>query len=255
MNKDFSDFSQRASDYDISRPRYEDLVIIISKYLDPDNLSSIADIGAGTGLLSEALNTTFPSAKLYSVEPCFDMFNILSNKASTKTNWLPLLANAEDMDIPENSIDLICCAQSFHFFNNQQSHFKLKKILASNGKIVLIWGVIDNKDNIVKNFHEILLKYTNNRNDTTSEPEFIIKENLHDFFEVPFNEIIHTSNICLNFQQLISLVFSFSYMPQRIEISSNILINELKTFFDMYSENNVLKLKIDFYTYISDKYE
>ena len=104
MNKDFSDFSQRASDYDISRPRYEDLVIIISKYLDPDNLSSIADIGAGTGLLSEALNTTFPSAKLYSVEPCFDMFNILSNKASTKTNWLPLLANAEDMDIPENSI-------------------------------------------------------------------------------------------------------------------------------------------------------
>lgn len=255
MPNSLSDFTQRAIDYDLSRPRYYEILNLISNALNKDQFGIVVDVGAGTGQLSETFLEQEVISHMYSVEPCVDMFNIMKNKSKIFNNWTAYNCPAENINLPNNSVNLICCAQSFHFFNNEFFKNEVNRILAPGGRIVLIWGVIDDNDSMVKNFHNVLLSYSNDNKSINSVPNFIDQENLYSFFNpLSFIELKQTIYLSFTLERLISLVFSFSYMPTRNDSTAKALINDIKSFFVTNHNDEQVQLKFDYYIYLSDSY-
>ncbi len=55
-------------------------------------------------------------------------------------NFIPTDGSAEATNLPSNSIDLIVCAQAFHWFNNEKTQAEFKRILKADGNAALIWN-------------------------------------------------------------------------------------------------------------------
>lgn len=74
--------------------------------------STIADIGAGTGLLTNMLCQL--GGKVFAVEPNSQMINECKKYCSSNTNIKYICASAEKTCLKENSINVITIAQAFH---------------------------------------------------------------------------------------------------------------------------------------------
>jgi ubiquinone/menaquinone biosynthesis C-methylase UbiE len=56
------------------------------------------------------------------------------------------LGDAEHTGLPDQSVDLVLCAQSFHWFNAEAALGEFHRILRENGRLALLWNVRDGSD-------------------------------------------------------------------------------------------------------------
>ncbi|HEY8783243.1 MAG TPA: class I SAM-dependent methyltransferase [Mucilaginibacter sp.] len=132
-------FSNRVDNYVKYRPGYPDEVItFLQNECGLNGDSVIADIGSGTGIFSKLLIDH--GYKVYAVEPNTDMQQAAKQLLIGSPNFVPVEGSAEATTLPAGSIDLIVCAQAFHWFNNEKTKAEFKRILKSDGHAVLIWN-------------------------------------------------------------------------------------------------------------------
>jgi len=97
-----NEFYNKANEYAIGRPTYPEGIIRKIKELGIGNHSTIADIGAGTGLLTYMLNKL--DCMILAVEPNEEMLAECKNYCSTLTNIEYINAPAENTQIKDNSL-------------------------------------------------------------------------------------------------------------------------------------------------------
>src|SRR3989442_3132520 len=109
-------FGDRASDYRRYRPDYPAAAIdtILSGLLDPGRLR-VADIGAGTGICSRLLAER--GVRLLAVEPNAEMR--AAAEAHARIEWRA--GEAEATGLAVASLDLVVCAQAFHWFRQPEA--------------------------------------------------------------------------------------------------------------------------------------
>jgi ubiquinone/menaquinone biosynthesis C-methylase UbiE len=132
-------FSDRVNNYIKYRPSYPPEVLDHLKEkcgLSPRSI--IADVGAGTGIFTKLLLDR--GYTVYAVEPNAPMLDAAIAELSPDKKFIPVDGTAEATTLPENSIDLIVCAQAFHWFNNENTKIEFKRILKVTGKAALIWN-------------------------------------------------------------------------------------------------------------------
>ena len=136
-------FTGKAQFYN-SRPTYPDECInyLINK-LDLNSNSVIADIGAGTGILSKPFLDI--GCSVYDVEPNEDMFFELKNTLSQYQNAIFLKTSAERTDIPDYSCDAVVVGTAFHWFDKDKFHEECRRILKNN-KYVAILRISNNSE-------------------------------------------------------------------------------------------------------------
>ena len=120
-----------------SRPTYpqECIDYLISKFsLSSDSV--IADIGAGTGILTKPFLNMGCSA--YAVEPNDDMFTELSKNLSQYSNVILLKTSAEKTEIPENSCDAVVVGTAFHWFDKNKFRSECERILKNKKHIAIL---------------------------------------------------------------------------------------------------------------------
>ena len=132
-------FSKRAEYYDTYRPKYpRALLKYLREELSFSERSVIADIGSGTGLLTELLlkngNTVF------AVEPNDDMRKTAEARLSHYPTFKSTIGCAESTTLPSNSVDFVTAAQSFHWFRVAAAKCEFSRILRENGWVVLMWN-------------------------------------------------------------------------------------------------------------------
>ncbi|XP_033724783.1 uncharacterized methyltransferase-like C25B8.10 isoform X1 [Pecten maximus] len=151
--------------YDKHRPTYTDESItwVLRKLstnfegLHEDDLSSsecdILELGAGTGLFTKSLSKMIPEGrKFISSEPMPDFFSTLKRNCLTvETKQFP----AESIPLPDNSVQGIVAAQSFHWFANEKALSEMLRVLKPRGNIVLIWNIEDRRTDWVKALREV----------------------------------------------------------------------------------------------------
>ena len=123
-------FYQGAQTYDAVRPNYPKSVVDL--LADQD---TVIDIGAGTGKFTEQLT----NATVWACDPSQDMARILRHKTSIPV-WR---ACAENTGLPDNSVDAIVCAQSWHWVEASQASAECARIIRDQGKLVLAWNTLD----------------------------------------------------------------------------------------------------------------
>lgn len=153
-------FDHCADDYARYRPGYPpELFERLMELCAPTQEVRVADVGAGTGLFTRGLIER--GYGVIALEPSLSMLRQLAGSASDSNARLrPLCASAERTGLADASINLITCAQSFHWFNPAFALAEFGRVLRRGGALVLAWNNRDRRASpLVAEFEELVRKY------------------------------------------------------------------------------------------------
>ena len=140
MEKNAYRFSQRVDNYIRYRPRYPPTVLDLLRAECGLTASHvIADVGSGTGILSELfLKNGNP---VFGVEPDPDMRAGAEHYLRGFPTFTSVPATAEATTLPARSVDFVTAGQAFHWFDTAQARKEFRRILRPRGWVVLLWNV------------------------------------------------------------------------------------------------------------------
>lgn len=130
-------FSTRVGDYIKYRPGYPPEVLdLFKREIGLTPAWTIADVGSGTGISTEMFlkngNTVF------AVEPNGDMRAAAEQLLSTFPNFRSIDGTAESTTLSDGCVDLIVCAQAFHWFNKPAAVVEFRRIARPDGAHVAV---------------------------------------------------------------------------------------------------------------------
>ncbi|SEK40594.1 Methyltransferase domain-containing protein [Roseateles sp. YR242] len=154
-------YEKESAAYQRGRPDYPDaLMDWLRQDLGLRPGTHALDLGAGTGKFTRLLTRT--GASLTAVEPVAEMREQIGRHAE---GVLALAGTAEAIPLPdalpathaspasptssgagatpETGLDVVVCAQAFHWFANAQALREIHRVLRPGGRLGLVWNVRD----------------------------------------------------------------------------------------------------------------
>ncbi|MGD0867964.1 MAG: class I SAM-dependent methyltransferase [Bryobacteraceae bacterium] len=132
-------FSSRVEDYTRYRPSYPaEVIAFLERECGLASQSCVADIGSGTGLLSE-LFLRF-GCEVDGVEPNAEMRAAGERLLADWPRFHSVAGRAEATTLPDHSADLVAAGQAFHWFSPDAARSEFQRILKPNGWVVLVWN-------------------------------------------------------------------------------------------------------------------
>jgi SAM-dependent methyltransferase len=101
---------------------------------------AVVDLGAGTGKFTGRLVAT--GAQVIAVEPVAQMLEKLSEAFP---EVLAVSGTAMDLPLPDASVDVVICAQAFHWFASTEALTEIARVLKPGGKLGLVWNLRDSR--------------------------------------------------------------------------------------------------------------
>jgi ubiquinone/menaquinone biosynthesis C-methylase UbiE len=239
-------FSDRVENYVKYRPHYPEEVYTFlrdeEKLFLPGNF--IADIGSGTGISAELFLKN--GHIVYAIEPNADMLTACKEYLFPYSNFKPILGSAEKTTLPDESMNLVVCAQAFHWFDKEACKKEFKRILRPGGHVVLMWNdrrtdttdFLKVYEDFLKMFGTDYLKVNHkNTQDKKVFDDFFGAGNWKEKTFYNFQEV--------NFEGLKGRVLSSSYMPNEGHPDFDHMIYCLKKIFMRYQQNGLVRLDYD----------
>jgi SAM-dependent methyltransferase len=132
-------FSNRVENYVRFRPHYPPEILgLLTEATGLTTESVVADIGSGTGILTELL--LGHGCQVVGVEPNLEMRLAAESLLAGYPRFRSMDAAAERTTLPDRSIDLIVVAQAFHWFDAPRARVEFRRILRPGGFAALIWN-------------------------------------------------------------------------------------------------------------------
>ncbi|MFP5227668.1 MAG: class I SAM-dependent methyltransferase [Acidobacteriota bacterium] len=132
-------FTGRAESYRRFRPTYPHAIVDLLRRdcsLPPD--AQIADIAAGTGLLTEIFLAT--GFRVTAVEPNAEMREACADLLPLYPNLTLVDGTAETTGLADHSIDLITVAQAMHWFDLEKTRVEFARILRPGGPCAILYN-------------------------------------------------------------------------------------------------------------------
>jgi ubiquinone/menaquinone biosynthesis C-methylase UbiE len=141
--------------YEIGRPEYpEDAVERLVSELRIGPGKRVLDLAAGTGKLTKRLEPT--GADLVAVEPAEAM---RASLAARLPGVEALAGTAEDIPVPDASVDGVVVGQAFHWFDGDAALAEIHRVLRPRGRLGLIWNVKDESVDWIEKLGQIMESY------------------------------------------------------------------------------------------------
>jgi ubiquinone/menaquinone biosynthesis C-methylase UbiE len=132
-------FSTRVEHYVRSRPRYPAaLSTILGEACGLTSGSVVADIGSGTGILTELFLQN--GNQVFAVEPNARMRHAGERLLNGDARFHSVPGRAEATTLPDRSVDIVAAGQAFHWFDRGLARAEFVRILKPGGWVVLIWN-------------------------------------------------------------------------------------------------------------------
>ncbi len=154
-NNNTKRFSDRVADYIRYRPHYPAAMcdqLEAWQALTPTTV--VADVGAGTGISS--IPFLERGNAVIAVEPNAEMRSAALDLQAQYPRLRCVDGTAEETQLDAASVDLIFCAQAFHWFNAELCKVEFQRILRPRGWLVLAWNQRDDRDPVQQDYEALL---------------------------------------------------------------------------------------------------
>jgi len=141
-------FGSAAGAYERGRPSYPPEAI---DWLLPRDARQVLDLGAGTGKLTARLVQR--GLDVVAVDPIPDMLEVLR---AALPDTRALLGTAEDIPLPDNSVDTVLVAQAWHWVDPERAIPEVARVLRPGGRLGLVWNTRDERLGWVRELGEII---------------------------------------------------------------------------------------------------
>lgn len=132
-------FSARVEAYVKYRPGYPAAMLdFLATDLGMGPAAAVADIGAGTGILTALLAPRVQ--RLWAVEPNAEMRAAAEQRLTGMSHLGWSAGSAEATGLPAACVDLITVAQAFHWFDRAAFKAECRRLLKPAGRVALIWN-------------------------------------------------------------------------------------------------------------------
>lgn len=132
-------FSTRVADYLRYRPGYPSGVRdILRAECNLKSGHAVADIGSGTGFLSEVFLKN--GNHVFGVEPNEAMRQAGEEYLASYDGFTSINGSAESTTLDDSSVDFVTTGQAFHWFDQNASRKEFTRVLKPAGWVVVIWN-------------------------------------------------------------------------------------------------------------------
>jgi ubiquinone/menaquinone biosynthesis C-methylase UbiE len=236
-----SRFTGRTDVYDRYRQRYptQQVLSLLKEWhvLQPDSL--IADIGAGTGMLSEVFLAN--NNPVIAIEPNADMRVPLAALATKFPRLQIINATAEATTLANNSIDIVAAGRAFHWFDTQPALAEFRRILKPQAWLVLAsLGRAKNRTPQSLAFEQLLT--THGTDITYVRASYRVHEDLEGIFASDHHNAELRSEQQLDWPSFRGQTMSLSMTPPPDAPTFPTFERALRTHFDTYATNNIITL-------------
>ena len=236
-------FSGRVADYVRYRPSYPPALLELLRgecALRPGHV--IADIGSGTGFLSELFLKN--GNRVYGVEPNKDMRRAGEEYLASYDGFSSIEGSAEASTLDDASVDFVTAGQSFHWFGPDAARREFVRILKPGGWMVIAWNdrrmeeapFTRDYENILERFGIDYKKVKDSYPEADRIRGFLSTFSLRD---LPNYQILDWDSLCGRLR-------SSSFTPTEGHPNFAPMMEELQKLFGAYQQNG--QVRMDYFT-------
>ncbi|MGH9967900.1 MAG: class I SAM-dependent methyltransferase [Pyrinomonadaceae bacterium] len=243
MSDSINRFTTRVENYAKYRPTYPlEVIDLLKTECGLSQESLIADVGSGTGILSELFLRN--GNRVFCVEPNSPMRTSAEALLRQHQGFISVDATAESTSLNPNSVDIVTAAQAFHWFEPGKARTEFVRILKPKGWVVLLWNErrLDSTS-FLRAYEELLLQFGTDYKQVRHENAQ--KEVSNFFAPQTFREKSFENVQCFDFESLRGRVLSASYTPEPGDPRFEPMLNTLSKIFDANKKNGNVTFEYD----------
>lgn len=236
-------FSSRVENYAKFRPGYPPGILdVLKSDCGLTQESVIADIGSGTGLLSEVFLEH--GNAVFGIEPNELMRAKADELLKSFANFRSVAATAETTTLPDGSVDFITAGQAFHWFDQAAAKREFIRVLKPKGWVVLVWNARQlDATPFLRDYEGLLLRYSPDYPVVRHEN---IDEGIAGFFAPQPMKLVSLENMQrFDFEAVKGRLCSSSYAPEPGNPNFEPMLKDLQDIFNAYNENGVVNFDYD----------
>jgi SAM-dependent methyltransferase len=235
-------FSSRVDNYSKYRPRYPQAVISTLRQecqLTPD--AWIADIGSGTGFLSELFLQN--GNQVFAVEPNREMREASVRLLEKYPGFRDVDGRAEATTLSDHSFDFVVAGQSFHWFDLPKARSEFLRILKSSGWLMIVWNERDIQATpFMTAYEQLLYLYVNDH--TRLAHKQVYDDALSNFFGAHrFIYKTFSYQQHFDYQGVKGRLLSSSYTPESGHPNHSPMLADLAKLFQAHEKNGKVTIQ------------
>lgn len=246
--KDFvKRFQGRADVYSKYRPGYPiGVLLALRREIGFDRERVVADIGSGTGILSELFLES--GNRVYCVEPNEEMRRVAEEELRRYApRYISVAGTAEATNLEGSSIDLVAVGQALHWFDVEKARAEFARILRREGYVSIVYNHRKRDGVVEEAYGRVIDRFAKNRAAVPEVDDAYVARFLKNG---EFKKFVMPNSQSLDFQGMLGRLASASYMPppgnrEWIEVEK-----EVRGVFDKHGYNGVVMLHYDTILYL-----
>ena len=241
-------YDDRAEHYARTRPGYPPALrdaLLANGHLHPDDV--VADIGSGTGLLTELLLGA--GCRVYAVEPSAKMREQADARFAGEPRFVSVDGRAERTTLPDASVDLVAVGQAFHWFDPAAARAEFLRILQPPRRMLLVWNVRNEEASEFMAGYEALLRAHATDPSGVSGHRPDEKSMRHCYGAAPPAPLFFPHHQIFDLEGLKGRLLSSSFLPAPHEPAGRVMIEALERLFAAHQKNGHVRFDYETHAY------
>lgn len=237
-------FGTRVSYYVQGRPGYPAALIeLLRRECGLAQGCAVADVGSGTGILTRLLLEA--GARVYAVEPNDEMRAAAESALGAHPGFTSVAAAGEDSGLPDACVDLVTCAQAFHWLDRALARREFARILRPGGSVAIVWN--DRRDTaspFLAEYEALLQAFGTDYREV--DHRNVSRDMLDAFFGAGAwreERLPHTHS--LDYAGLQARLLSTSYVPSALDPRCGPMLQALRVLFMRHAEDGLVHFEYD----------